>query len=231
MGRTLTGGADGERIARLAREAAQGYSRPRGTPTASCQEQEDDILRGFLSRILEINRRVIEQNHQVDKEALAALYTARSFSSPEAMGRATRAVRELLQVNRRVAKDMQRALRDVKGQIESAKLSSLEKALFWREVAEGFATKFQPRSEILEMQQMWAETTTETYEFALCHSDQLRFEGKTVRASSGEVGREFIEKLKRAKHCRDEFRAAAARVHQKEAAVLSELGVAKPPVP
>lgn len=223
--------ADRERFARLAREAAQGDSRPRRKASASCEEQEDEILRGFLSRVMEINSRVVRQNVQTDKEALAALYTAKSFSSPEAMGRATRAVRQLLQINGRVAEEMQRALRDVKGQIESAKMTSLEKALFWREVTEGFASQFQPRSEILQMQKMWAEATTEVYEYALCHSEQLHFEGKTVRASSREVGREFIEKLKLAKSCREEFRSAAARVHQEQAAFLTELGVAKLPAP
>jgi hypothetical protein len=223
--------ADGARIARLAREAVQGYSRPAGKAPACREEEEDDIFRDFLSSMLEINRQIGRQKDQVDSEALATLYTAKSFATPEAMGRATRAVRELLQTNRRVAGQMERALGHAKSRVESSKWTSLEKALFWREFAEGFATKFQLRSELLEVQRVWTEATSEAYEFALCHSQQLHFEGKTVRASNREVGRGFIEKLKRARVSREDFRRAAAEIQEERAAVLAKWDIAEPSTP
>ncbi|HVC00104.1 MAG TPA: hypothetical protein VNJ12_12340 [Candidatus Dormibacteraeota bacterium] len=223
------GGPESARIARLVREAAQGNPHPARTLPAGRDREEDDILRDFLALLFDINRKVNEQSKETDKEALAALYTARSFLSPETMGRATRAVRELFQINRRVAAEMRIALDGVKGRIEGAQWSEGEKTLFWREFRQGFAAQFRLRSELFETQEMWARATSEVYEFALCHSDELRFEGKTVRASSREVGRQFVGKLKHAKHCREEFRAAAARLHEEQVTLMIQRGVAAPP--
>lgn len=224
-----SGKSENERMARLVREAARGYSRPAGKHPASREQEEDDILRDFLCRIFETDRKVRQEGQQTDKEALVTLYTARSFSSPEAMGRATGAVRELLQINRRVAAGLQMALGQVKGRIEAARWSDRDKVRFWREFAEGFESKFQFRFEVLESQELWAKATAEAYEFVLCHSDQLRFEGKAVHATSRETGREFIEKLKRAKRCREEFRAAAARFYKAQNAALVHWDVPTPP--
>lgn len=220
--------ADREHLARLIREVRQGHRSPAGTHPASREEEEDDILRDFLAEIFAINRRVIEQKGETDREGLTTLYTAKSFASPEAMGRATRAVRQLLETNRRIAEEMQRAQQRTKGRIEASPWSALDKTLFWREFSGGFAAKFQLRSAILETQQLWADATAEAYEFALCHSEQLRFEGKTVRASDPETGREFIEKLRRARNFRDEFRNAAAQIAQEQSSLPMEWKEADP---
>lgn len=219
-----------ERMTRLVREASGGCSRSAQSLPSGREQEEDDILRDFLSLVFEINRQVTREGGQSDKQALASLYTARSFSSPEAMGRATRAVRELFQVNRRVATGVQKAFDRAKRQVKAAKWSDEDKLLFWSEFTEGFAAKFQLRSVVLESQREWVESTAEVYEFALCHSDELRFEGKTVRASNREIGREFVAKVRHAKHCRDEFRAAAARYHRAQASVLIHGGATAPPV-
>jgi hypothetical protein len=215
-----------DRLARLMREARDGYTRQgRGKPT-NRRDQEDDILRELVAGVFEINRRIKRQKGEIDHESLAALYTARSFASPEAMGRTTAAIHQLLDANRRIAGEIERVLARIRGRVEAADWTFGEKTRFWREIASGFAAKFELRTEILEKQKAWSDTTIDLYEFVLCHSDDLSFEGKAVRTSDREAGEEFVRRLKQAKQCRDVFRAAAARNEEIQAGLLTEWGTA-----
>jgi hypothetical protein len=215
-----------DRLARLMREARDGYTRQgRGKPTDR-RDQEDDILRELVAGVFEINRRIKRQKGEIDHESLAALYTARSFASPEAMGRTTAAIHQLLDANRRIAGEIERVLARIRGRVEAADWTFGEKTRFWREIASGFTAKFELRTEILEKQKAWSDTTIDLYEFVLCHSDELSFEGKAVRTSDREAGEEFVRRLKQAKQCRDVFRAAAARNEEIQAGLLTEWGTA-----
>ena len=218
--------ADDERLARLIREAKKGYSQPAGRKPANRQEQEDDIFRELLASVFEINRRIKRQKTEIDRESLAALYTARSFSSPEAMGRTTAALRQLLEANRRIAGEMERALARIQSRVETAAWSRVDKIRFWRQIADGFAVKFKLRSEILEKQAAWTETSVDLYEFVLAHNEELSFEGRAVRSSVRETGEEFVCRLKLAKRSRDAFRAAASRNEEIQAGLLTEWGTA-----
>lgn len=219
-------GSDEERLARLMREVKNGYARRGRRKPSSRQEQEDDILRDLVAGVLDVNRRIKQQKSEVDREALGALYTARSFSSPEAMGRTTAAIRQLLHANRRIAGEIERVLTRIRGRVEASDWSPTDKIRFWREIANGFAAKFELRSEILDKQTAWSEATIDLYEFVLCHSEELSFEGKAVRTSDRATGEEFVRRLKRAKQSRDAFRAAAARNEEIQAGLLTEWGTA-----
>jgi hypothetical protein len=110
--------------------------------------------------------------------------------------------------------------------IEGADWAFAEKTRFWKEIASGFAAKFELRSEILDKQTAWSDATIDLYEFVLCHNEDLSFEGKAVRTSDREVGEEFVRRLKQAKQCRDSFRAAAVRNEEIQAGLLTEWGTA-----
>jgi hypothetical protein len=215
-----------ERLMRLMREAKDGYTPGDRGKFSNREEQEDDILRELVAGVLEVNRRIKRQKSDVDHEALAALYTARSFATPEAMGRTTAAIRQLLHANRRIAGEIERVLARVRGRVEAAEWNFVEKTRFWQEIASGFTAKFQLRSEILDKQTAWSDATIDLYEFVLSHSDELSFEGKSVRTSGRETGEEFVRRLKNAKQCRDAFRAAAARNEEIQAGLLTEWGIA-----
>jgi hypothetical protein len=218
--------SDEERLARLMREVQGGYVGRGNRAPSSRGEQEDDILRELLAGVLDVNRRIKHQKSEVDREALGGLYTARSFSSPEAMGRTTAAIRQLLHANQRIAGEIERVLTRIRGRVEAAGWSPTDKVRFWREIANGFAAKFKLRSEILEKQTVWSEATIDLYEFVLCNSEELSFEGKAVRTSDRSTGEEFVRRLKRAKQSRDAFRAAAARNEEIQAGLLTEWGTA-----
>lgn len=218
------GGQD--RLARLMREVQSGYKRSNGQKAESRRDQEDEIFRDLVSGVFEVNRRIKRQKREMDCESLASLYTARSFSSPEAMGRVAGAIRQLLAANRRIAGEIERVLSRIRARIQDMEWTVSEKTRFWQEIANGFAAKFELRSEILEKQTTWSEATIELYEFVLCHSEQLSFEGKSVRACDRETGVEFVRRLKRAKRFRDAFRAAAARNEEIQAGLLTEWGTA-----
>jgi hypothetical protein len=85
-----------DRLARVMREVRNGYTRHGGGKPPNHREEEDDILRELVAGVFDVNRRIKRQKSEIDHESLAALYTARSFASPEAMGRTTAAVRQLL---------------------------------------------------------------------------------------------------------------------------------------
>jgi len=208
------------------REAKNGYTRRGRRKPTSRQEQEDDIFRELVAGVFEVNRRIKSQKSEIDHEALAALYTARSFSSPEAMGRTTAAIRQLLQANRRIAGEIERVLTRIRGRVEACDWSPAEKTRFWKEIAHGFAAKFELRTEILGKQTAWSEATIDLYEYVLCHSEELSFDGKAVRTSDRDTGEEFVRRLKLAKQCRDAFRAAAARNEEIQAGLLTEWGTA-----
>lgn len=216
---------DAIRVARLVREAARGVSPPREGRPATREREEDDILRSLLSSLFQINRKAKERLREIDRGSLAALYTAKSFSSPESLARATRAVRQLLRANERVAEEMRQVLRRTRQRVESRAWAPAEKRAFWREAEEGFAAKFQFRSDAMEKQRAWTEATVDVYEFVLCHSEELRFDGKTARAGNREIGQQFIDKLKRAKQCREVFRAASGRIHREQSILLGQWGI------
>ena len=219
-------GSDEERLARLMREVKNGCADRGNRRPSSRQEREDNILRELLAGVLDVNRRIKHQKSEVDREALGALYTARSFSSPEAMGRTTAAIRQLLHANQRIAGEIERVLTRIRGRVEAANWSPADKVRFWGEIASGFAAKFELRSEILEKQTVWSEATIDLYEFVLCHSEELSFEGKAVRTSDRTTGEEFVRRLKHAKQRRDAFRAAAARNEEIQVGLLTEWGTA-----
>ena len=219
-------GPDEERLTRLMREARNGYTRHGQGKPSNRREEEDDIFRELVAGVFEVNRRIKSQKSEIDHDTLAALYTARSFASPEAMGRTTAAIRQLLHANHRIAGEIERVLARIRGRIEAAAWSATEKIRFWQEIANGFAAKFQLRSEILDKQTAWSDATIDLYEFVLCHSEELSFEGKAVRTSDRETGEEFVRRLKRAKQSRDAFRAAAARNEEIQAGLLTEWGTA-----
>jgi hypothetical protein len=213
------------RIARLIRQVAAGSHTPPETHFAtSREEQEDDILRDLLSEAFEIGRRMERQRSSIDCGPLRYLYTARSFSSPEEMGRATRVVRLLLESNRRAAGQMQRAVARVKGRIEATAWSRVEKRKFWRDVTEGFVSRFQIRDALLDRQREWTEATIELYEFVLFHSDVFSFEGRLVRSRDDVAGREFLAKLNHAKQCREEFRRETLQAETAQDALLEKWG-------
>lgn len=231
VSRAQTRDDDRERIARLLREAFGSHSPVSAAAHEPRESEEDQIFRELFSRVLEGNRSVIQQVGQIDREALVTLYTSKSFSSPEAMGRATRAVRQLLQINRRAAAELLRAIRGVKGQIRATHWSERDKEQGWKEIQEAFAAKFGIRSGILKAQRKWAAATVQVYELALAHSHELRFEGKIVRTTDPELGREFGARLRLAKQHRNEFRTAMGQ-HQKErSSTLADLGLNRFPAP
>lgn len=171
-------------------------------------DEEEDLFRELFAEVVEINRRIKRQKSSIDAEALSGLYTARSFSSPEAMGRTTGAIRQLLRTNQRLAAELERALERIKTRVESAHWSRADKMRFWNKIADGFLARFRMRPGILEKQERWTEATVDLYEFVLGHSDELSFEGKTVQTSHRETGEEFVRRLRQAKRFRDAFRAA-----------------------
>lgn len=218
--------ADEDRLARLMRKARNGYTRHDKGKPSNRREQEDDIFRDLVAGVFDVNRRIKRQKGEVDHEALAALYTARSFASPESMGRTVAAIRQLLHANRRIAGEIERVLARIRGRVEAADWTFAEKTRFWLEIANGFAAKFELRAEILDKQTAWSEATIDLYEFVLCHREELSFEGKSVRTSDRETGEEFVRRLKQAKQCRDAFRAAAVRNEEIQAGLLTEWGIA-----
>jgi hypothetical protein len=171
-------------------------------------DEEEDLFRELFAEVVEINRRIKRQKSGIDAEALSGLYTARSFSTPEAMGRTTGAIRQLLGTNQRLAAELERALERIKNRVESACWSRADKMRFWNKIADGFLARFRMRPAILEKQARWTEATVELYEFVLAHSDELSFEGKTVQTSDRETGEEFVRRLRQAKRFRDAFRTA-----------------------
>lgn len=177
-------------------------------------EEEEDIFRDLFAKVVEINRRIKEQKRDIDVEALSGLYTARSFATPEAMGRTTGAIRHLLQTNQRLAGELDRALEGIKARVETANWNRADKLRFWSKIADGFLNRFRLRPELLAKQEQWTRETVDLYEFVLAHSDELSFKGKLVQASDCETGEEFVRRLRRAKRCRDAFRSAAGRISE-----------------
>jgi hypothetical protein len=175
-------------------------------------EEEEDVFRELFAEVVEINRRIKLQKKEIDVETLAGLYTARSFSTPEAMGRTTAAIRQLLRTNEHLAEELERALERIKARVRTANWSQIEKRRFWNEIADGFLTRFRLRPAILEKQTRWTDATIDLYEFVLAHSGELSFEGKSVRSSDRETGEEFVRLLRLAKQYRDAFRAATDRI-------------------
>lgn len=182
--------------------------------TQTREEDQEDVFRELYAEVVAINHRIKRQKSDVDTEALSGLYTARSFATPEAMGRTTGAIRQMLRTNRRLAVELERALERIKSRVESAHWSRDDKVRFWGKITGGFLARFRMRPAILEKQERWTEATVGLYEFVLAHSEQLSFEGKTVQATDRETGEEFVRLLKRAKQCRNAFRAAAETVSE-----------------
>ncbi|HEV2386767.1 MAG TPA: hypothetical protein VGS20_05870 [Candidatus Acidoferrales bacterium] len=216
--------AEDERIVRLVRQAAAGRTRERGETPASRRDEEDDIFRDMLAGVFAMNRRIASRRAEPDRGGLQQLYTADSFSSPEKMGRATRAVRQLLEDNRSIAREMQAIVTQVKARVEAARWPEPDKGKFLAEVDEGFAAKYRIRARILDALRRWSEATADLYELVLAHNDTLQFDGKTVRARGRETGSEFMQKLETAKRCRDEFQQAAAQLHSAQADLFKQWG-------
>lgn len=189
-------------------------------------EEEEDVFRELFAEVVEINRRIKRQKSEIDHETLAGLYTARSFSTPEAMGRTTAAIRQLLRTNQHLAGELERALGRIKARVRTANWSQVEKRRFWNEIADGFLTRFKLRPAILEKQTRWTEATIDLYEFVLAHSDELSFEGKSVRTSERDTGEEFVRRLRLAKQYRDAFRAATDRIGEVRGEALGRRRVA-----
>lgn len=205
------GMAGSSRPGRTAHRSSRSASRSLQTTDAGPErplDEEEDLFRELFAEVVEINRRIKRQKSDIDVEALSGLYTARSFSTPEAMGRTTGAIRQLLRTNQRLAAELERALERIKTRVESAHWSRTDKMRFWNKIADGFLARFRMRPAILEKQQRWTEATVDLYEFVLAHSDELNFEGKTVQTSNRETGDEFVLRLRRAKQFRDAYRAA-----------------------
>lgn len=191
-------------------------------------EEEEDVFRELFSEVVEINRRIKLQKSGLDVETLAGLYTARSFSTPEAMGRTTAAIRQLLRTNQHLAGELERTLERIKARVRTANWSRMEKRRFWNGIADGFLARFKLRPAILEKQTRWTEATIDLYEFVLAHSDELSFEGKSVRTSDRQTGEEFVRLLRLAKQYRDAFRAATDRIGEVGEEPLGRRRVADP---
>jgi hypothetical protein len=215
---------DDSRVARLLREVAQGYSPPARRARPTREEEEDNIFRDLLADSFEISRRMQRQRSGLDLEALRWLYTARSFSSPEELGRTTRALRVLLDSNLRAASQMRRAVARVKGRIEATAWTSEEKQQFWKDVTEGFTNRFQIREELLDRQREWTEATIELYEFVLANSEGLVFEGRRVRSREEDTGQEFLRLLDHARGCREGLRRDAAEADAEHESLLEKWG-------
>lgn len=203
------------RFAELVRMVA-GADSPSGAasePTLTLGEQAIG-LREFLAEIVRISRQTAQERSSPELKPVGALYTARSFSSPEEMGRSIRAIRLFLHINERAAAQFEYALARIRGRIEATHWEKPETRKFWVAVERLFTESLLERSQLLDLQKQWTEASVDLYEFVLTHADRLIFEGRLVRSRDHESGRDFLQKLHLAKQCRDIFRRQSAKISE-----------------
>lgn len=192
----------------------------------SFENAQDALLREVVREFLD-GVKAHEQKAAALRSDLQALYSAASYSSPEAMKRSADAVRNVTQLDHQFVVQLEQWPAHVQQQVVQSHIS--DKDGFMKGFNETFTNSrvVVLRKQGDEIEAHWCEATLALYNFALAHSGQIRVKNEHVIIDDANMRAQFNNLLRESREQRKKMTDANTELAKLQNEGFQKFGLTK----
>ena len=192
------------------------------------ESRQDKLLREVMTELLDNAKAYREKAHDAQAE-LHALYTAESFSSPEAMGRTRDSVQKITTLDHEFVLQLKQWPAHVREQTAESSLSESEKQAFLKGFDESFSNSeiMALRSQEDQIESQWCKDTLALYDFARSHAVRIHVKDASILIDEDTLRTQFNDLLKQSRERRQKMVDTNVQLDKLQQASLQKFGLTK----
>jgi hypothetical protein len=184
----------------------------------------DTATRETLHDVLIMNQQYVGEMSTLDRSAMQNLYSADSYAGVAHMQKVVVQVKGSLAVDEKYA-SINPILKNLEARISAANAPETEKQHYLKGVRLGLQQSLGRRTELIHMEEEWAKSTIDLYQFLIAHTNDYSIQDKKLIIPDSRTRAEFSSLQTNAVSLRKEFLKMKKTMRESRDEKLSQLGL------